>query len=130
MIARWLLAISLVAPLAPLSTRAAPLLGAVDWVRRPGAEDIARVYPAQAAKEGLIGQAIIGCHVAPSGVLEACAVVREEPAQAGFGDAALRLARYFQVRPAGASGNDPTRQGVPAEGGEIQIPMRFAPPAK
>ncbi|WP_156467093.1 energy transducer TonB, partial [Phenylobacterium sp. CCH9-H3] len=86
--------------------------------RRPTGEEVARYYPERAARRGVEGRAVIGCRVAASGRLEACAVVTETPDGEGFGSAALKMSRHFKLRPM-------TRDGVPVSGGTIRIPIRF-----
>jgi TonB family protein len=92
-----------------------------DWAQRPTGEDVARYYPAQAVKLGVSGGATIGCRVSQTGRLEHCAVLGEDPAQYGFGPAALKLSRHFQMRPM-------SRDGAPTSGGEVRIPILFRAP--
>jgi protein TonB len=75
------------------------------WVRRP--RDLARYYPARALSRGQEGRAVLDCVVSVTGAL-ACVVVSETPASWGFGDAALRISRDYQMVPA-------TRDGAPVE---------------
>jgi TonB family protein len=96
----------------------APQQGArLDWMRRPTAGDVAEVYPTGAQRQGVSGKAQMACQVAADGRLHDCKVVSEAPAGAGFGDAALRLARYFQIRPGSAPAG--------LEGGQVNIPVQF-----
>ncbi len=87
------------------------------WVRRPSADDVTSVYPIGAQRLGLSGKAEMACQVDADGKLGDCKVVSEEPAGFGFGDATLRLARYFQVRPKSVPGGP--------EGAQVTIPVRF-----
>ena len=73
------------------------------WVRRP--RDLARYYPARALARGQEGRAVLDCAVSVTGTLS-CIVASETPANWGFGDAALRIARDYQMVPA-------MRDGVP-----------------
>jgi len=92
-----------------------------DWLRRPSAEDIARYYPERAQRMEIEGRATISCTVNARGTLDGCSVASEEPAEGGFGDAALRMARLFKMRPM-------TKDGAPVEGGTVRIPIRFVLP--
>jgi len=88
-----------------------------DWLRRPSGDDVASVYPMNAQRRGVSGRGEIACLVAADGRVYDCKVLSEEPAGFGFGDAALRLARYFQMRPGYEPGN-PDRP-------HVNIPIRF-----
>jgi periplasmic protein TonB len=89
-----------------------------DWIRTPSGDDILRLYPAKARAEGVTGTAVISCVVRPSGNLRECSVVRQEPSGWGFGEAALRLALVFRLRPPG--------EGAPPQ--RIDVPIRFSLP--
>lgn len=89
----------------------------VDWLKRPSAGDIQSVWPTEAFKRGAGGKATIGCTVTVQGMLRDCRVLAEEPAGAGFGNAALTLTRQFQMRPA-------MRGGEPIES-TVRIPLTF-----
>jgi len=85
----------------------------VDWARRPSAD-----FPERAQSRGIeSGSATLVCVVAPSGAAQNCEVVSEEPAGAGFGQAALRGARGARFAPS-------TVNGV-AQGGRARFTVRF-----
>ncbi len=91
------------------------------WQRTPTIDDVRRVYPPAAFAKGAIGGAMIGCDVAPDGALLHCKAFAEEPANMGFGDAAVNLAAYFKLQPGTFEHSLP----VP---GRIAMPMVFGMP--
>ena len=70
-----------------------------DWVRKPNGEDLARVYPQAAIRKNESGRATIECKVAETGALTDCRTLEDTPPGDGFGDAALKLAERFTMRP-------------------------------
>lgn len=96
----------------------ATLLVSPVWDRRPGGDDIARVYPREASKEFLSGVASTTCTVTAEGRLTDCESKREEPAGAGFGPAALSLTTLFRMKPLDAD-------GALVAGRKITVPIRF-----
>jgi TonB family protein len=91
------------------------------WTRKPSGADLARAYPFVALQRNLSGAAAMECGVVADGTLADCKVLSESPAGAGFGDAVLRMAKYFQMKPA-------TADGAPVAGGRVRIPIRFNVP--
>ena len=67
------------------------------------------------------GKATLNCTVDAKGQLQSCSVVSEEPADMGFGDAAMKLSKLFKMRPQ-------TKDGQPVDGGTVRIPLRFSLP--
>jgi TonB family protein len=94
-----------------------------DWAAKPAGSDIVPVYPKPALLAHIEGRATISCTVGVEGRLHECQVLTEDPAEQGFGDAALKLSVFFRMLPM-------TKDGHPVAGGVIRIPVRFQlPPA-
>lgn len=87
------------------------------WLKKPDFSQLRAAWPAEAAKKGEGGFALLACEVNVQGGLEKCAVDREEPAGAGFGVAALSLTPSFQMKPKLIDGN-PVR-------GKVRVPIKF-----
>lgn len=105
------------APVAAPAPRAKTILRP-DWLRRPNAYDMADYYPPRAVRQHREGTAVIACTVTEAGGLTACSVAGETPSGWGFGEAALRMAPLFRMRPQ-------TEDGVAVGGARINVPVDF-----
>ncbi len=86
------------------------------FVERPSASDLAAAYPHGAASVGMGGKALLHCQINRAGHLDACRVERETPVGAGFGGAALSMAKFFRVDP----------ESEASLRGDVELPIGFA----
>jgi periplasmic protein TonB len=110
------------APPPPPQPRGRPtVISNPDWAALPTASEFQRFYPARAARMGVEGHVLIECEVVADGTVRDCVVLSEQPADLGFGNAALRLSTLFRMKPM-------TRDGRPVDGGMIRVPIGFKLP--
>lgn len=92
-----------------------------DWIARPSSSDLARFYPPRALEREIAGRVSLSCTVTESGTLTSCSITAENPPGQGFGQATLRLASRYRMRPA-------TRDGAPIGGARVTIPVSWDVP--
>ena len=92
-----------------------------DWLRKPDADDLARLYPERAQRMGVAGHTTMVCTVQVNGTVSDCNVTSETPSDQEFGSSALKAARLFKMKPM-------SRDGVPVAGGKVTIGMAWQLP--
>ena len=86
-----------------------------DWLHKPGPEEFSEYFPKGTTSTGDV---VIQCDVTAQGSLAGCVIVAEEPPNQGFGQAALKISRFFKMKPQ-------TRDGVPVGGALFETRIHF-----
>jgi TonB family protein len=87
------------------------------WTALPSVGDMQAAVPKTEGGPNDVRVTLV-CTVEAGGVLNGCAVDREEPAGQGFGQAILTLAPRFRVDLMSA-------EGMPTVGAKVRVPVRF-----
>jgi protein TonB len=103
----------------PVEPTVAKVIRSPNWLKKPGASEFSRFYPESAMRREVSGQATLACTVAANGALRDCVVAGETPAEEGFGNAAIKLSKYFRMSPQ-------TENGQPVDGASVRIPIKFS----
>ncbi|KRA63877.1 energy transducer TonB [Caulobacter sp. Root655] len=103
----------------PVEPTVAKVIRSPNWLKKPGASEFSRFYPESAMRREVSGQATLACTVAANGALRDCVVAGETPAEEGFGNAAVKLSKYFRMSPQ-------TENGQPVDGASVRIPIKFS----
>jgi TonB family protein len=90
-----------------------------DWLVKPSQLDMMRYYPERAISGALGGDVTINCRVGSTLRLEDCKVIAETPVHVGFGDAALRIAPLYVLRP------QILASGESVVGARVTVPVKF-----
>lgn len=89
------------------------------WKTLPTGDQINRVYPKRAMQDEAEVRVVLRCIVNEAGKLDSCIIVSETPAGYGFGEAVMKLIKYFSMEKT-------TADGIPVAGATVTIPLRFA----
>jgi TonB family protein len=109
---------------APVPTAANASIVRPTLVTAPDGPTVRKAYPPKALADQKDGSAVLHCRVSLSGTLVDCTADQDTPADYGFGDAALKLARAFKLSPQ-------TENGKPVDTGRVSFRVRFeAPPVE
>lgn len=127
MFRRPLAALSIGLPLATAAAAQAPLvppaphhiITAPRFKRVPDGAAFARFYPQRAQRAHVTGEVALQCAVTDDGGLVDCEVLAEDPANYGFGAAALAMTGLFVLEPK-------TLDGRPVSGGLFRTRIKFA----
>jgi protein TonB len=88
-----------------------PLLPA-DWIVKPE-EKMRELNPPRAVYDRISGQVLLHCRITVDQKVRGCRVMKEYPRGYGFGAAALKLSKFFRIRPPAAGGVILTETRVP-----------------
>jgi TonB family protein len=89
-----------------------------NWTSRPTSDELGRYYPKRALRAAIEGRAVLQCMGTKDGRLDGCVAIDEDPADYGFGEAALRLVASFQMAPLDGDGR-------PVAGAMVRVPVAF-----
>lgn len=85
--------------------------------RLPTGDDMAATAPAK-ARSTIPGTVLLQCVVTQDGLLRDCVVPEESPPNLGYAAAALKLARFYKLKPL-------DRSGVPVAGRTLKTWIRW-----
>lgn len=88
------------------------------WIATPDGDTLERLYPPTALRMGLEGHAVAECTVQADGTLQACSIASEDPAGAGFGQAALQMMASYRMAAS-------TADGKPTAGGRVRVAVHW-----
>ncbi|HWE46163.1 MAG TPA: energy transducer TonB [Caulobacteraceae bacterium] len=94
------------------------MISSPDWLQKPSSRQLEADYPRRALINGVSGKALVRCRVQVDGLLDDCSILSESPLGLGFGEATLRAAHHFRMRPE-------KLDGQPVEGAVVLIPLSW-----
>lgn len=106
------------APLSPTGQEQARTIEHPDWLRRPEPHIASEYYPRRAVAARVNGHVVLDCVAKANGRLTRCSVLEESPVGWRFGDAAILLAAWYQMKPQ-------TDDGRPVAGAHVRFPIDF-----
>lgn len=95
-----------------------PVITKPEWIGKPTGSQVHKAYPKAALAAGQGGRVTLSCTVNADGTIRDCEVVSENPADLGFGAAALSLTPTFRMR-------STTADGTSVGGARVRIPLSF-----
>lgn len=95
-----------------------PTFARPEWIERLSAAQMLPYFPSSAIQLHMNGTAWLACQVNDHDRVKHCRILREMPADYGFGRAAMLMSRLFQIRP-------PRRDGVPQYDAWVRIQIDF-----
>lgn len=97
---------------------------AIGWDQVPSPTQLASIYSARERGAHTTGRSKIRCALQPDGKLKDCAVMAEDPGDAGFGWAAISAAKLYQ-----AHLTDQLQRAIASAGVSIVLSFDWMPPA-
>ncbi|CAN5336671.1 hypothetical protein BH11PSE2_BH11PSE2_06210 [soil metagenome] len=89
-----------------------------DWQKQPSGDDVDRLFPRIAMSRQQGGAVRMTCKVKIDGALTDCIISSETPPGYGFGDAALKMAPLFKMKPLMLDGHV-------VDGMQVEVPIMF-----
>lgn len=98
-----------------------------EWLHKPTPGELLGVWPRDALRKGIPGQATVNCLVSPQGALFECVVQSETPAGLDYGRAALALTPQLLMKPAELRGQPVVSQATIPIVFKTEAPLDIGP---